>query len=100
MGEPDSIGRENMVAIISQLQVCGGNKLSTFIVIYRLGDGLTSFNKGSSANFSGEKSTVIVKKSSPKNLSVDCRSTLGRLLTKSRQTTESICQRNRFTIDQ
>ena len=40
-------------------QVCGGNKLSKFsvrsFVIYRLRDGLTSFNKDSSANFSGEK---------------------------------------------
>ena len=48
-----------MVAIIILLQVCGRNKLSKFnvrsFVIYQLGYGLTSFNKGSSANFSGEK---------------------------------------------
>ena len=48
-----------MVAIIILLQVFGGNKLSKFnvrsFIIYQLGDGLTSFNKDSSANFSGEK---------------------------------------------
>ena len=48
-----------MVDIIILLQVCGGSKLSKFnvgsFVIYQLGDGLTSFNKNSSANFSGEK---------------------------------------------
>ena len=48
-----------MVAIIILLQVCGRNKLSKFnvrsFVIYQLGYGLTSFNKDSSANFSGEK---------------------------------------------
>ena len=55
-----------MVAIIILLQVCGGNKLSKFnvrsFVIYQLGYGLTSFNKDSSANFSGEKSTIKISK--------------------------------------
>ena len=57
--EPGSFGRENVVAIIILLQVFGGNKLSKFnvrsFIIYQLGDGLTSFNKDSSANFSGKK---------------------------------------------
>ena len=55
-----------MVAIIILLQVCGGNKLSKFnvrsFVIYQLGYGFTSFNKDSSANFSGEKSTIKISK--------------------------------------
>ena len=50
--EPASFWRENVVA------VGGENKLSNVIsfIILQSGEGVTSFTKGNSANFSSEKS--------------------------------------------
>ena len=56
--EPASFWRENVVAVVTLLRVRSGeNKLSNVrrFIILRSGESVTSFTKGNSANFSGEK---------------------------------------------
>ena len=60
--EPASFWRENEVAVVTlrvlaRMSKCGGNKLSNVrsFIIFRSGEGVTSFAKGNSANFSSEK---------------------------------------------
>ena len=56
--EPASFWRENVIAVFS-----GGNKLSNVrdFIIMQLGEGLTSFDKDSSAYFSSETKKCAMK---------------------------------------